>query len=184
MKKVIFYHTDCAGFNAVIPPGEKGMRQFPWSGKLTPRAHFASDPALQSESRRTGQPISPLVGEMSGRTEGGKVEQPLETIAPPPSPAPQSTWTNHYFVHALQTPAILLPLSQEDAMNCNAATDRHRNGKRRGQFTCFRPESAAEPERTRAETSKLSPEPDLRWRRGAMDCDRATDRRRTGKRRD
>jgi hypothetical protein len=53
-------------------------------------------------------------------------------------------------------------------MNCNAATDRHRPGKRRGQlkrrgqFTFFRPESAAAPERARAETSKLSPEPDLR----------------------
>ena len=53
-------------------------------------------------------------------------------------------------------------------MNCNAATDPYREGnrrgqlKRRGQFTCFRPESAVHPERTRAETSKLSPEPDLR----------------------
>ena len=47
-------------------------------------------------------------------------------------------------------------------MNCNAAIDRYRNGQRRGQFTCFRPEGAAGPERARAETSKLSPEPDLR----------------------
>ena len=47
-------------------------------------------------------------------------------------------------------------------MNCNAANDRHRPGKRRGQFTCFRPEGAAEPEGTQAETSKLSPELDLR----------------------
>jgi hypothetical protein len=47
-------------------------------------------------------------------------------------------------------------------MNCNAATDRYRPGKCRGQFTCFRPEGAAEPERARAETSKLTPEPDLR----------------------
>ena len=59
-------------------------------------------------------------------------------------------------------------------MNRNAATDRHRPGKRRGQFTCFRPESGADPERARAETSKLSPH--LHWRRDAMNWNRATGR--------
>ncbi|MEO9336409.1 hypothetical protein ABFT80_03070 [Mesorhizobium sp. SB112] len=39
---------------------------------------FANQLPLKKKSGGSGQPISPPVGEMSGRTEGGNVERPLE----------------------------------------------------------------------------------------------------------
>jgi precorrin-3B synthase len=47
----------------------------PTRREIGPQHGLSQSPALQNESRKSGRPISPLVGEMSGRTEGGNVER-------------------------------------------------------------------------------------------------------------
>jgi hypothetical protein len=50
----------------------------PTRGEIGCHSGFRQSPALLGGLQTSGGPISPLVGEMSGRTEGGNVElQPL-----------------------------------------------------------------------------------------------------------
>jgi len=47
----------------------------PTRGEIGCHFEFRQSPTSQDERCRGGRPISPLVGEMSGRTEGGDVER-------------------------------------------------------------------------------------------------------------
>ncbi|PSJ61741.1 hypothetical protein C7I84_09050 [Mesorhizobium ephedrae] len=47
----------------------------PTRGEIGLQCGLRQSPALQNGRCEGGRPISPLVGEMSGRTEGGKVER-------------------------------------------------------------------------------------------------------------
>ncbi|TPN91322.1 precorrin-3B synthase, partial [Mesorhizobium sp. B1-1-5] len=46
----------------------------PTGGEIGRHRGFRQSPTLQTGRRRPRRPISPLVGEMSGRTEGGAKE--------------------------------------------------------------------------------------------------------------
>ncbi|RUU15868.1 hypothetical protein EOC93_21230 [Mesorhizobium sp. M6A.T.Ce.TU.002.03.1.1] len=47
----------------------------PTRGEIGCHPRFRQPATLQESRRRSGRPISPQVGEMSGRTEGGALER-------------------------------------------------------------------------------------------------------------
>jgi len=74
-----------------VDPGLEGRRSFappsvlpdisPTRGEISLHAGLRHSATAQDEHRQGSQPISPLVGEMSGRTEGGAVEHGLSSPA-------------------------------------------------------------------------------------------------------
>ncbi|RWA78639.1 MAG: propionyl-coenzyme A carboxylase alpha polypeptide [Mesorhizobium sp.] len=63
----------------------------PSRGEIRCHAGFRQSPMVQDGMRRRSLPISPLEGEMSGRTEGGASRRRLEMIDPHATDPPSST---------------------------------------------------------------------------------------------
>ena len=94
----------------------------PTRGEIGLHRRLRQSPTLQGKAPAAKLPISPLVGEMSGRTEGGAVERRAEVARlcryspslshsspPPPSPTPPTVATSCSSPPATTSPAARSP---------------------------------------------------------------------------